>query len=187
MDLGFLIDGSGSINYYGAGNFRKCLEFVKSLTKAFVVSPTKTRVGAIVFSYRSELQFSFNQYRTGAEVEAAIGRIKYPSRSTFAGRGLKMASEKLFKDAREGVPRVLVVITDGKSRDDIDKPSEDLRKSGVIILSVGVGTSFNRGQLRIMASYPKADHLFTVEFSQMPNIVLAIQEKACKGEYFGNS
>ncbi|KAJ7385818.1 Cartilage matrix protein [Desmophyllum pertusum] len=139
VDLGFLIDGSGSINYYGAGNFQKCLEFVKSLTKAFVISPTDTRVGAIVFSYRSELQFDFKQFTTQPDVTAAIDLIKYPGYSTYAGKGLKMASEKLFNDVRKGVPRVLVVITDGWSSDDVAKPSEELKMSGVIILSVGLG------------------------------------------------
>ncbi|XP_078372611.1 cochlin-like [Oculina patagonica] len=180
VDLGFLIDGSGSINYYGAGNFQKCLEFVKSLTRAFSISPTGTRVGAIVFSYRSKLQFSFNQFKTQQEVEAAIGRIKYPGYTTYAGKGLKMAGEKLFNDVRNGVPRVLVVITDGRSKDDIEKASEELRMSGVIIISVGLGTHFDKGQLRVMASSPKKDHVFTVDFSQVLNIVMAIQEKTCK-------
>ena len=61
---------------YGKGNFQRCLDFVKSLTKAFVVSPTDTRVGAIVFSSRSELQFDFKQYSTQQDLEAAITRIK---------------------------------------------------------------------------------------------------------------
>ena len=182
VDLGFLIDGSGSINYYGAGNFQKCLEFVKSLTKAFVISPTDTRVGAIVFSYRSELQFDFKQFTTQPDVTAAIDLIKYPGYSTYAGKGLKMASEKLFNDVRKGVPRVLVVITDGWSSDDVAKPSEELKMAGVIILSVGLGTHYNKAQLNVMASYPKEDHVFTVDFSQMSNIVMAIHEKSCKGK-----
>ena len=182
IDLGFLIDGSGSINYYGAGNFQKCLEFVKSLTKAFVISPTDTRVGAIVFSYRSEVKFNFNQFTTQSAVEAAIDNIKYPGHSTYAGRGLEMAAEKLFGDIRKGVPRVLVVITDGWSSDDVAKPSEELKMSGVIILSVGLGTHYNKAQLNVMASYPKEDHVFSVDFSQMSSIVMAIQDKSCKGK-----
>lgn len=182
MDLGFLIDGSGSINHYGAGNFQKCLDFVKALTKAFVISPTNTRVGAIVFSYRSELQFDFNQYKTQADVEAAIGRIRYPGFSTYTGKGIKMAGEKLFSNVREGVPRVLVVITDGFAHDDVAQPSADLRRAGVKILSVGLGKHYNKAQLSVMASYPQQDHVFSVDFSQMPQIVMAIQDMFCKGK-----
>ncbi|KAJ7385797.1 hypothetical protein OS493_013831 [Desmophyllum pertusum] len=103
VDLGFLIDGSENINKYGAGNFQKCLEFVKLITKPFVISPTDTRVGAIVFSHQTELQFNFNQYKTKPEVEAAIDRIQYPSSLTYDGKGLTMVAEKLFNDIRVGV------------------------------------------------------------------------------------
>lgn len=133
---------------YGKGNFQRCLDFVKSLTKAFVVSPTDTRVGAIVFSSRSELQFDFKQYSTQQDLEAAITRIKYPGYRTKTGAALTMAADKLFNDVRQGVPRVLVVLTDGASNDDVVKPSEELRNAGVVIFSVGLGTHFRLAQLK---------------------------------------
>ena len=182
MDLGFLIDGSGSINYYGAGNFRKCLKFVKALTKAFVISPTDTRVGAIVFSYHSKLEFDFTHYKTQSNVEAAIDRIQYPGFTTYTGKGIRMAGSKLFNNIRKGVPRVLVVITDGYSHDAVAQPSADLRSAGVKILTVGLGTHYNKAQLSVMASYPQKHHVFSVEFSKMPEIVMSIQDMLCKGK-----
>lgn len=182
VDLGFLIDGSGSVEMYGKGNFQKCLEFVKSLIRAFDVSPTDTRVGAIVFSARSELQFDFSQFNTKQDVEAAIGRIKYPGYTTKTGVALKMAADKLFSNVRQGVPRVLVVLTDGASHDDVVKPSEALRNTGVMIFSVGLGTHFKIAQLNAMASDPKGEHVFTVDFPQMATIITAMQEHLCKGK-----
>ena len=182
VDLGFLIDGSENINKYGAGNFQKCLEFVKLITKPFVISTTDTRVGAIVFSHQTELQFNFNQYKTKPEVEAAIDRIQYPSSLTYDGKGLTMVAEKLFNDIRVGVPRVLVIVTGGWSGDDVTKPSEELRNTGVIILSVGLGTHFNKAQLYVMASDPKEDNVFTVAFPQIQNIVMAIQYRISNGK-----
>ncbi|XP_078372909.1 vitrin-like [Oculina patagonica] len=184
VDLGFLIDGSGSVNHYGAGNFDRCLEFVKSLTRAFVISSTDTRVGAIVFSSRSQLQFDFNQYTSHEDVEAAIDRIPYPGYRTNTGVGLKLSGEKLFNDVRPGVPRVLVVITDGASTDDVAAPSEALRQTGVIIISVGLGIERRlarfKPQLTAMASEPKQEHVFTADFPQMQDIVTAIQDKLCQ-------
>lgn len=167
---------------YGKGNFQKCKEFVKSLTRAFVISPTDTRVGVILFSSRSELQFDFTQYKTQQEVEAAIGNIKYPGYRTKTGAGLTMATDKLFNNARPGVPRVLIVLTDGASNDDVVKPSETLRSTGIIIFSVGLGKNFKIAQLNAMASDPKEEHVFTVDFPQMETIVKAMQEKLCKGK-----
>lgn len=161
------------------------MEFVKSLTRAFVISSTDTRVGAIVFSSRSKLQFDFNQYTSHEDVEAAIDRIPYPGYRTNTGVGLKLAGEKLFNDVRPGVPRVLVVITDGASTDDVAAPSEALRQTGVIIISVGLGIERRlarfRPQLTAMASEPKQEHVFTADFPQMQDIVTAIQDKLCKG------
>lgn len=167
---------------YGKGNFAKCLEFVKSLTRAFVISLTDTRVGVIVFSSRSELQFDFTQYKTQQDIEAAIGRIKYPGYRTKTGAALTLAADKLFNNVRQGVPRVLVVLTDGRANDDIVKPSAALRKTGVIIFAVGLGTNFKLEQLNAMASDPKREHVFTVDFPQMATIITAMQEKLCKGK-----
>lgn len=182
VDLGFLIDGSGSVEMYGKGNFQKCKEFVKSLARAFVISPTDTRVGVILFSSRSELQFDFTQYKTEQEIEEAIGNIKYPGYTTKTGAGLTMAADKLFNNVRPGVPRVLIVLTDGASNDDVVTPSEALKSRGVIIFTVGLGKNFKMDQLNVMASDPKEEHVFTVDFPQMETIVKAMQEKLCKGE-----
>lgn len=182
VDLGFLIDGSGSVEMYGKGNFAKCLEFVKSLTRAFVISSTDTRIGVILFSSRSVLQFDFTQYKSQQDVEAAIGRIKYPGYTTKTGAALTMAADKLFNNVRQGVPRVLVVLTDGRANDDVVKPSQALKNTGVIIFSVGLGTHFKLEQLNAMASDPKGEHVFTVDFPQMDTIITALQEKLCKGK-----
>lgn len=93
-----------------------------------------------------------------------------------------MAGEQLFNDFRENVPRVLVVISDGYSSDDIVEPSEELRRAGIIIVTVGLGTHYNRAQLTVIASSPHEEHVFAVKFSQMPNIVMAVQDKFCKGK-----
>ena len=166
---------------YGKGNFQRCLDFVKSLTRAFVISPSDTRVGAILFSSQSELQFDFKQFSTQKEVDAAISRIKYPGYRTKTGAALTMAADRLFNDFRQGVPRVLVVLTDGAANDDVVRPSEVLRNAGVVIFSVGLGTHFRVAQLNAMASEPKTEHVFTVDFPQMDTIVTAMQKRLCKG------
>lgn len=63
MDFGFFIDGLGSINYYGVGNFRKCLKFVKVFIKVFVIFFIDIRVGVIVFLYYSKFEFDFIYYK----------------------------------------------------------------------------------------------------------------------------
>ena len=50
MDLLFIIDGSGSIESSGRGNFDKVKNFVKDLTQSFDVSKEGTHIGIIVYS-----------------------------------------------------------------------------------------------------------------------------------------
>ena len=183
IDLGFLIDGSERINKHDAGNFKKCLELVKSLTKPFVISPTGTRVGAIVYSQQAELQFDFNEFSTRQALEAAIDNIKYPnSPLTYDGKGITMASERLFSDVKNDVARVLVVLSSGWPVENAVRASEDLRNKGVVIISIGLGVHYNKAKLYVMASDPKKGHVFTVDFPEIPSIILAIQDKITKGK-----
>ena len=97
LDLALLIDGSGSINAYGRGNFRRCLNFVKRLVASFSISPTQTRVGIVLFSNRAWLIANFRKYRNKQSLLRAIGRIRYPRGGTKIGRALRFAKHRLFR------------------------------------------------------------------------------------------
>ena len=97
LDLAFLIDGSGSIESYGRGNFGRCLNFVKRLVASFGISPTQTRVGIVLFSHRAWLIANFRRYRNKQSVLHAISRIRYPRGGTRIGRALRFARYKLFR------------------------------------------------------------------------------------------
>lgn len=54
-DVVFIIDGSGSIEISGKGNFKKVLDFVKDLTRSFDVSKEGTHVGIVLYSNDAEV------------------------------------------------------------------------------------------------------------------------------------
>ena len=62
MELGFLVDGSESINTPNKTNFKKSLEFVKSIVKTFRISQKEVRVGMAVFSTDVNTVFKFGKY-----------------------------------------------------------------------------------------------------------------------------
>ena len=95
--MSFLIDGSGSINAYGRGNFRRCLDFVKRLVASFSISPTHTRVGIVLFSNHAWLIANFRKYRNKQSLLHAIDRIRYPRGGTKIGRALRFAKHRLFR------------------------------------------------------------------------------------------
>ena len=100
LDLGFLIDGSGSIERSGRGNFRRCLNFVKRFVASFTVSPRYTRVGVVLFSSRRWLIFNFNRYRNKRQIFRAIDAIRYPRGGTRIGSALRFVKYRLFRGSR---------------------------------------------------------------------------------------
>ena len=62
LEIGFAIDGSASIQFYGKTNFQKLKDLVTKLTRSFNVSNNETRVGLIVYSTTSTLAFNLDRY-----------------------------------------------------------------------------------------------------------------------------
>lgn len=177
--MAFLIDGSGSIEHYGRGNFRRCLNFVQNMVRSFVISPRHTRVAATLFSSSARRIFSFTQYRNKRQVLHAIRRIRYPRGGTKIGRALNYVRRYVFGGRRGRRSRVLIVMTDGKSYDRVGGPANVLKRMGVRIFAMGIGRRYNYRQLLQMAS--SRQHVFTASFRTMSRVVRSIKRKACKG------
>lgn len=54
-DVGFIIDGSGSIENAHIGNYKKVLQFVENVVKAFEVSKGKTHIGIISYDHDAKV------------------------------------------------------------------------------------------------------------------------------------
>lgn len=100
-------------------------------------------------------------------------------RGTYIGRALRNARRRLFRRrSPRGRKRALLVITDGVSADRVRRPALRLRKDGVEIFALGVGSGFRRRQLQLIAS--NRLNLFTAGFSRLGKVVKAIKEKVCE-------
>jgi len=77
-----------------------------------------------------------------------------------------------------GRKRALLVITDGASSDRVRRPASRLRRDGVEMFSLGVGSGYRRSQLQLIAS--SALNIFTAGFSRLGKVVKAINEKVCQ-------
>ena len=74
-----------------------------------------------------------------------------------------------------------MVITDGKSKDDVSTPAQVLKDAGVTVFSVGVGNNYDLKELQEMSTNPDSQHTFKAEFDALTYIVNTIVDKACKG------
>ena len=108
-----------------------------------------------------------------------MSRYQPQRRGTYIGRALRNARRRLFRGrSPRGRERALLVITDGVSADRVRRPALRLRKDGVEIFALGVGSGFRRRQFQLVAS--NRLNLFTAGFSRLGKVVKAIKEKVCQ-------
>lgn len=61
MDLGFLLDTSGSIKDKGEANWDLIIDFCNNVISRFDIGPSATRVGLVTFSNGAQLRIKLNQ------------------------------------------------------------------------------------------------------------------------------
>ena len=176
------MDGSASVNLYGEDNFQLIKESIRSFVRSFNVSSATTRVGVIVSSTNSTVAFRLSQYSSERDIEEAIDNITYPSGGTYTGQALNDAAKVLFSNetVRGNVSKVLVVITDGVSTDDVTEPAALVNETGVNTYVIGIGKNYDRSQLVKIAHYVP-DHVFQAEFNSLQNAFSRVRETICLG------
>uniref|UniRef100_A0A3P8R332 Vitrin n=1 Tax=Astatotilapia calliptera TaxID=8154 RepID=A0A3P8R332_ASTCA len=176
-DIAFVIDGSSSV---GTGNFRTVLQFVANITREFEISDTDTRVGAVQYTYEQRLEFAFGQYNNKAELLNAIKRINYWSGGTSTGAAITYAAEQLFSKSKPNKRKIMIVITDGRSYDDVRAPALAVHRQGVIAYSIGIAWAA-QDELEYIATDPDKEHSFFVdEFDNLYKFVPKIIHNICQ-------
>uniref|UniRef100_A0A8C8JBU3 Collagen alpha-1(XII) chain n=1 Tax=Oncorhynchus tshawytscha TaxID=74940 RepID=A0A8C8JBU3_ONCTS len=162
-DLVFLIDGSWSI---GDESFSKVIQFVFSMIGAFdVIHPGGMQVSFVQFSDSAKTEFKLNTYQDKGRTLAALQLVRYMGGNTKTGAALKHVGEKVFTSdngMRRYVPKVLVVVTDGRSQDEVQKSASNLIHSGYSVFVVGVA-DVDVAELRNIGSKPSERHVFVVD------------------------
>ena len=186
VDLAFLVDASGNKDKQGQEHFKTSLEIVKAISSMFVINQLQTHIGFVVFSTNSQVVLDFKTYFDQKSVENAVDGIQYVGGSTNIGAGLRLVKNKLFDvTSRQNVPRILIVLTSGKSTEDVMTPSKELRDSGVTVFCIGIGNMYDAKELDQIATDPDAGHVLTTDVTQLGLIIKAIKGKICKGRKLG--
>ena len=132
------------------------MNFVSGLTKEFEVSPEKTQVSMVQFAHKVRHVFCFNDFTTDTDLAAALtDRARYLTGSTKTTSALKYPNRKLFTTscgARPDSSRVVVLVTDGMANNMVTSQQEvdKLEKSGVKVISVGVGASISDAKRQVL-------------------------------------
>ncbi|KAM4735746.1 collagen alpha-1(XIV) chain [Anableps anableps] len=179
-DIVILVDGSWSI---GRINFRLVRMFLENLVNAFDIGIDKTRLALAQYSGDPRIEWHLNTYSTKDAVIDAVKNLPYKGGNTLTGLALNFISDYCFKPesgSRVGVPKIGILITDGKSQDDVVPPAESLRKAGVELFAIGVKNA-DENELRSIASEPHHTHVYNVaDFNIMSSIVEGLTKIVCE-------
>ncbi|XP_069777040.1 collagen alpha-1(XIV) chain isoform X2 [Narcine bancroftii] len=178
-DIVVLVDGSWSI---GRLNFRLVRLFLENLVSAFNVDSDKIRIGLAQYSGDPRIEWNLNQYRTKAAVLDAVRNLPYKGGNTLTGLALTYILENSFKPeagSRAGVPKIGILITDGKSQDDVFPPAKNLRDAGIELFAIGVKNA-DVNELKAIASEPDDTHVYNVaDFNIMNTIIESLTTTVC--------
>ncbi|XP_051263071.1 collagen alpha-1(XIV) chain-like [Dicentrarchus labrax] len=179
-DIVILVDGSWSI---GRLNFRLVRMFLENLVNAFDVGIDKTRIGLAQYSGDPRIEWHLNTFYTKDAVIDAVKNLPYKGGNTLTGLALMFILENCFKPesgSRVGVPKIGILITDGKSQDDVIPPAESLQNAGVELFAIGVKNA-DENELHSIASEPSDTHVYNVaDFNIMSSIVEGLTRTVCE-------
>ncbi|NXU83669.1 MATN2 protein, partial [Xiphorhynchus elegans] len=182
LDLVFIIDSSRSVRHY---DFEKVKEFILTILQFLDISPDATRVGLIQYGSTVKQEFSLKTFRRKQDIERAVKRMMHLSTGTMTGLALQYAVNIAFSESegarplRQNVPRIIMIVTDGRPQDPVAEIAAKARNSGILIFAIGVGR-VDMNTLKSIGSEPHEEHVFLVaNFSQIETLTSAFQTKLC--------
>uniref|UniRef100_K7GEE6 VWFA domain-containing protein n=1 Tax=Pelodiscus sinensis TaxID=13735 RepID=K7GEE6_PELSI len=134
-DIYFLIDGSGSIY---PNDFQDMKVFMNEMISMFQVSANGVRFGVVQYASTPQTEFTIGQYNSVKQLKEAIRVIQQTGGGTNTGDALRYMKSLFAKAAKDRVPQLLIVITDGESQDEVITPAEELRQEGITIFAIGI-------------------------------------------------
>uniref|UniRef100_A0A7N8WTN7 Collagen, type VI, alpha 3 n=1 Tax=Mastacembelus armatus TaxID=205130 RepID=A0A7N8WTN7_9TELE len=169
-DFVFLLDGSDATR----SGFPAMRDFVQSVVQALSVDDSKNRVSVVQYSREPAVQFYLNTYMTQGEILDSVRGLRHKGgRPLNTGAALQYLSDNVFTVSAgsrrlEGVPQVLILLSGGRSADNVDTPASALKQLGVLTFAIGTRGS-DSAELQRLSSDPS--HALSVsDFTDLPSV-----------------
>uniref|UniRef100_A0A3P8Z9B4 Collagen alpha-1(XXI) chain n=1 Tax=Esox lucius TaxID=8010 RepID=A0A3P8Z9B4_ESOLU len=180
-DLVYIIDGSWSV---GHNDFEKAKSWLVNITSGFDISSQYSQVAVVQYSDTPRLEIPLGKHQGGPDLIQAIQGISYLGGNTQTGRAIKFAVDHVFSSSWRASAvknRIAVVVTDGKSQDDVLDASIEARAQGIIVFAVGVGTEITTSELVSIANKPPGSYvLYAEDYTNIDRIRDAMQQRLCE-------
>uniref|UniRef100_H2TQN1 Matrilin 2 n=1 Tax=Takifugu rubripes TaxID=31033 RepID=H2TQN1_TAKRU len=182
LDFVFVIDSSRSIR---PNDYEKVKTFIVNLIQFLEIGPDATRVGLLQYGSVVQPEFSLNTFTSKAEVEQAVRNMRHLATGTMTGLAIKYAMETSFTEedgaraAHLHIPRIAVIVTDGRPQDTVEQVAAQARQAGIQIFAIGVGR-VDMNTLKTIGSEPHSEHVHLVaNFSQIETLISVFHSKLC--------
>ncbi|TSQ01579.1 Collagen alpha-3(VI) chain [Bagarius yarrelli] len=169
-DIVFLLDGSDS----SRNGFPATRDFVQRLVERLTIGKNKDHVSVVQFSRDAYIHFYLNTYTTKEDIVGAVKSLRHKGGMPLnIGAALQYVRDNVFTASSgsrrlEGVPQMLILMSGGRSNDNIDIPASILKNLGILIFGIGSMDSDNSELERI--SFDPSYALTVSDFTKFPDI-----------------
>ncbi|KAI6648018.1 Collagen alpha-6(VI) chain-like [Oopsacas minuta] len=186
VDVVFLLDQSGSIS---SSDFSLALDFISRIINAFsdedLADEDGTRFGLSLFGSFYTTVFYLSSYKSKEDYDNAIDNITKIGGGTQLGSALNLTQGDQFTELNGlrpdtlGLPKILIVLTDGKAGDSVEIPAMNVRDSNIIIYVVGIG-GYDINQLNVIASPSPPPHIYILDsFTDLSDFASTLTATTC--------
>lgn len=149
----FLLDGSDD----SRSGLPAIREFIRRMSEELDIDEDKVRVAVVLYSDDAKVYFNLKTHRSKKAIIYAVRSLRHKGgRLRNTGTALQFVRDHVFTVSsgsrhQEGVPQVLLLLTGGKSNDDVSVPALDLKQTGVLSFAIGMKNA-NQEELQKIAS-----------------------------------
>jgi hypothetical protein len=181
LDMLLLLDGSGSVNWYGPG-FEDERAFTLSMLNLMSFGDAGAKAGVILFSWEAELVHPMTTDQQSL-IDAVEG-MSWPHWNTDTAAALTMAKTELTNSGRPEVAKektIVFLLTDGNpnSMSATNAAAEGLKEVATLYVVI-IGNNVNMNAVKNWPSYPWEEHLIKVdEFALLEAEIEAMLADVC--------
>uniref|UniRef100_A0A8C3VC43 Collagen alpha-1(XXI) chain n=1 Tax=Catharus ustulatus TaxID=91951 RepID=A0A8C3VC43_CATUS len=177
-DLVFILDGSYSV---GPENFEIIKSWLVNITRNFDIGPKFIQVGVVQYSDYPVLEIPLGTHESTKNLIREMESVHYLGGNTRTGRAIQFAFDHLFAKSSRFLTKIAVVLTDGKSQDEVKDVAAEARKNKITLFAIGVGSEIEEDELKAIANKPSSTYVFYVEdYIAISRIKEVIKQKLCE-------
>ncbi|KAM9710050.1 collagen alpha-3(VI) chain-like isoform 2-T2 [Menidia menidia] len=169
-DIVFLIDGTTALQ----NEFTSIRDMIRRVVEKLDIGLDKVRVSVVQYSDEPKLEFLLNEFSSKNEVRQAVMKIRSKGGNRLnTGRAIQWVSRNIYQRSagsriEDGVPQFLIVVTGGKSTDDVSTPAQQLKKNPIAPIAIG---SRNADQKELSTISLKPSLVYNVDsFQQLSTV-----------------